>query len=197
MTIHDIEQGSPEWHKVRCGKFTASKIHCLLMAKSTKGYNDYLNQIAYERMTGEQPESYSNEYMDRGTALEPEAIMAYELATFNKVDPCGFVEVDQWRGCSPDGLVGKSGMVQIKCPKWSTLMDARYNDEPIPKDYQIQMQWEMYCTGRAWSDYFCYHPKLEPILKRLEFDKTVIARLETEIEIAIKEIEKRIGKLKG
>ena len=26
MTIHMVEQGSPEWHALRCGKVTASRI---------------------------------------------------------------------------------------------------------------------------------------------------------------------------
>ena len=197
MIIHELEQGTPEWHKVRCGKFTASNIHKLFMGKSTKGYNDYLNQIVYERLTGEQPESFSSEWMDRGIELEAEAIQAYELLTFSKVTRVGFVEFDDWHGCSPDGFVGEYGMLQVKCPKWSTMLDDRLNDPSIPKEYLYQMQFEMMVSERKWNDYFCYHPKLEPILKRVEYDKSICDAIAMETIKAEVEIEKRLTKLKG
>lgn len=196
MTIHDIPQGTPEWDAVRCGKFTASNIHKLFMGKSTKGYNDYINQIVFERLTGKKPESFESEWMKNGTELEPEAVASYELLTFDKVTPVGFIELDDWRGCSPDGLVGQDGMIQVKCPKWSTLIDYRLTGK-IPEDYLYQMQYEMYISGRKWNDFFCYHPDLEPMLKRVEWDEVYRGAFDREIEIAKLEAEKRLTKLRG
>ena len=195
MIIHDLQQGTPEWGAVRFGKFTASNIHKLFMGKSTAGYNDYINQIVYERLTGHKPESFESEWMRRGTELEPEAISAYELLTFDKVVPVGFIELDEWRGCSPDGLVGQDGMIQVKCPKWSTLIDYHLTGK-IPEDYLYQMQYEMYISGRKWNDFFCYHPNLKPLLKRVKLDETYSEDFEREISIAQKEVEKRIAKIK-
>lgn len=196
MIIHNIEQGTPEWHKVRCGKFSASKASILFMGKSTKGYNDYINQLVCERLTGEQPESYSNEYMDRGTELEPEAITAYEMLTFNKVDRVGFVEMADNIGCSPDGLIGQDGLVQIKCPKWSTVMDFLL-DSKVEKNYFTQMQFEMWVTGRKWNDYFVYHPKLETKPIRLSWMDSYATDFKREIEHAEKLIAERIKQIKG
>lgn len=196
MIIHDLQQGTPEWDAVRVGKFTASNIHKLFMGKSTKGYNDYINRIVYERITGQKPESFESEWMARGTELEAEAISAYEMLTFDKVVPVGFIELDEWRGCSPDGLVGQDGMIQVKCPKWSTLIDYHLTGK-IPEDYIYQMQYEMYISCRKWNDFFCYHPNLKPFLKRIVLDMNRFPFLfEQEINVAQKEVEKRIAKIK-
>ena len=86
MTIYeDIIQGTPEWDALRRGKFTASTFGYLFMAKTTKGYQEAINRVVFERIAGESPETYSNEFMKRGTELEAAARQAYELDTFNKI----------------------------------------------------------------------------------------------------------------
>jgi len=192
----DIEQGTDEWKKLRQGKFTASNFATLFMKKTTAGYNDLINKVVFERLTGESPEEFSNKWTDRGTELEPLALIAYSEKTFNLVERVAFVELDEWTGCSPDGLVGSVGMVQAKCPKYSTLMDYLISDT-IPKDYAIQMQGEMMCSGREWNDFWVWHPQFKPMLKRLERSETVIKSIKEELEIAIGEALNRIEKLNG
>jgi len=194
MIIHQLEQGAPEWNEVRLGKFTASTFGKLFMAKSTKGYNDLINQVVYERITGESPESYSNQWMDRGTELEPEARMSYELLTFNKVHQVGFIEYNEWIGGSPDGLIDTDGIIEIKCPKSSTLIDYALSDK-IPKDYEWQMQGNLYISERDYCDFFVYHPKLNPLQIRVNRDEQKIKQLESELEIAIEQAQERLNKL--
>lgn len=196
MIIHDVIQGTDEWHELRRGKFTASTFSDLFMAKSTKGYNNLISQVVFERLTGESPESFENDWMARGKELEGEAREQYELETFNKVEPVGFVEMSEWVGCSPDGFVGTEGLVQIKCPKYSTLIDYLLSGS-VPKDYMIQMQGEMWVTGRKWCDFFVYHPKLKPMLKRVTPDEKILEQLKEEVNKAVVEAQTRIKKLKG
>ena len=191
MIIHDFQQGTDEWRETRIGKFTSSTFGKLFMSPSTKGYNDLINQIVYERITGESPESFSNQWMERGTELEPEARQAYELQTFNKVHQVGFVELNEWVGGSPDGLIDEDGMIEIKCPKSSTLIDYALSDK-VPKDYEWQMQGNLYVTGRAWCDFWVYHPKLNPLFIKVERDEKKIKELEAQLEIAIEKAKERI-----
>ena len=152
------------------GKFTSSMFADLFMAKSTSGYKSAINRVVFERLTGEVPESFSNKATDRGHELEPIAREDYELRTFNKVKLVGFVEMNEWVGASPDGLIGDDGSFQAKCPFGGTLIDYYLKDE-IPSDYMYQMQGELLITCRKWVDYYCYHPKLRPILKRVYRDE--------------------------
>lgn len=196
MKIHnDIIQHSDEWFAIRRGKFTASNFAKLFMAKTTAGYQDAINQVVFERLTGESPESFSNNWMDRGTELEPIAIEQYETSTFNKVHRIGFVEATEWIGCSPDGFVSDVGMLQVKCPKYSTLITYHLKNE-VPKDYMIQIQGELLVCEKEWSDFYVYHPKLKPLLKRIYMDKAMIMDINKNLNEAIEEVQKRIEKIR-
>lgn len=193
---NEIAQGSEDWLKLRAGKFTASVFADLFMGKSTLGYQEAINRVVFERVTGTTPESYSNEYMNRGTELEPSAREAYQLETFNYVKEVGFIELDQWVGCSPDGLVGDNGLIEIKVPKWSTLMSYMFGDT-IPKGYTIQMQGQMFVSGRQWCDFYAWHPNLKPFLKRVERDEKMIAEISGKLQEAITEAKNRITQIQG
>ena len=66
-----IEQGSPEWHALRCGKATASRI-ADIVAKTKTGYStsraNYMAELVAERLTGTPAESYTNAAMQIGRA---------------------------------------------------------------------------------------------------------------------------------
>jgi hypothetical protein len=96
MTIHNVQQGTDEWLALRRGKFTASTFYDLFLKPETKTYQDAINRVVFERLTGESPESFQNEWMKRGNELEPQAIEAYELQTFSKVERVGFCEFSEW-----------------------------------------------------------------------------------------------------
>ena len=193
---YDIEQGSDEWHLLRCGRFTASGISNLFMGKSTAGYNNYINSVVYGRLFNETSEdSFSNEWTIRGLELEPEAINHYELETFNKINRVGFVELNSWVGCSPDGLLGEDGLIQIKCPKYSTQIDYHLKGQ-IPKNYYYQIQGEIYITGREWNIFYSYHPKLKPFVKKVKRDDKLISEIETKLNESIQIVKDRIELIK-
>lgn len=190
----DITQGSSEWHEIRRGKFTASVVSKLLMGKSTQGYSDAIYKVAMERLSGKIPEGYSNAAMLRGIEMEPMAREAYEVETLTLVEEVGFIEANEWVGCSPDGLVGDDGMIQIKCPAYNTHIGYLINDE-VPKDYYLQMQMEMLVAGRKWNDFVSFHPDLPMYVKRVNLDKATCDKIETEIEIAKQKVEEIIKKI--
>jgi len=194
MIIHDVTQGTPEWDAVRLGKFTASKFSDLFMKPELKGYQGLINQVVFERLTGEKPESFSSAWMDRGKELESQARHSYELQTFRKVQQVGFVEMDEWAGCSPDGFVGTEGTVEIKCPKWSTLIDYHLTGK-IPTEYYWQIQGGLYITGRAWCDFYVWHPKLKPLLTRVEPVLGSFEMLKIQLDKAIDMAKTRIKRI--
>lgn len=195
MIIHNFEQHSPEWHEVRRGKFTCSTLSDLFMGEKTKGYNDAINKVVFERLTGEIPESFQNDWMRRGSELEPFARQKYEMETFNDVEQVGFIEYNEWFGFSPDGLIGDAGLLEIKCPKFSTLIDFALTKK-ITKEYMYQMQGGMLASKRQWCDYYVYHPKLTPILVKVYPDPLIISQIQTVLDEAIKEVKTRLERLK-
>ena len=191
----NIEQGTEEWFGLRRGRFTASMFYKLMSNKTTKGYNDVLQQVVFERLTGKTPPSYVNDAMLRGTELEPVARQDYVFTTNNEVEQVGFVTLDDWVGCSPDGLVGEHGLLEIKCPNWNTHLDYLLADK-LPSIYRWQVQGQLYITGREWCDFYSYHPDLESFQKRVERNEKDIEELKERIKESIEEVQLRINKIK-
>ena len=121
----DIIQGTDEWFDVKSGKVSASSITNCMMKDSTAGFRNYRAKLVAERLTGEREETFCSAEMQWGIDQEEFARAAYELETCNDVQEVGFVDHGSIAsfGCSPDGLVGDDGLVEIKCPKTATHMD--------------------------------------------------------------------------
>ena len=195
MIYHNIAQNSEEWFALRTGKFTASTFKDLFMKETTQGYQDAIYKVAFERMTNESPESFTSNWMERGTELEPEAREWYELETYNKVHNGGFFILNDWVGASPDGLIGDNGLVEIKCPKYSTIIKYLL-DKELPKNYYYQVHGQLLVTDRKWCDFVAYHPKFQNLIIRVERDKKADEQILLQLQKAIKEVEQIINKLR-
>jgi len=136
-----IEQGSQEWLALRAGKVTASKVSDVMSAITTAGYRNYLADLVVERLTGNKTESFTNAAMQWGVDQEPLARAEYEVKTGNFVDQVAFVDHPTIInfGCSPDGLVGDDGLIEIKCPNTATHIDYVMQDK-VPTKYIPQIQ---------------------------------------------------------
>ncbi len=195
MIFHDIQQNSPEWDALRLGKFTASTFKDLFMKETTQGHQDAIHKVVYERLTGESPESYQSDYMKRGHEIEPLAREYYELTTFSKVHNGGFFELDEWVGASPDGLVDDDGQLEIKCPKYTTLINYLLENK-LPNIYDWQVQGQLYVTGRQWCDFVAYHPKLKPLILRVERDEAKIKLLQEKLTESITRVQQIMERIK-
>jgi hypothetical protein len=95
MKLHQLRQRSDEWHQLRSGRVGASEARAVLSMVKTgesAGRRDLRTTKALERLTGVPGGSdYSNADMDRGISLEAEALWAYEVATGQFVEACGYV----------------------------------------------------------------------------------------------------------
>ena len=200
-----IEQGSDAWHQLRLGKVTASRVADIL-AKTKTGASasrqNYLIELALQRVTGNIEPTYSNEAMLRGTQEEPLARIAYEVKTNTFVDQVAFVDhpTIKWFGCSPDGTIDTNGLVEIKNPNSSTHWATIKADE-IPSKYYIQMMAQLSCTGREWNDYVSFDSRMpersQLYIKRLYRDDKYIAMMEKEIEQFLIEVEQEVNLMRG
>jgi len=201
--MEQVEQGSDAWFQARLGKATGSRIADII-AKTKTGYStsrdNYMAQLVCERMTQKVAESYSNSAMSWGTETEPLARAAYEVKTGLTVDQVGFVDHPSiaMTGASPDGLVGDSGMIEIKCPNTATHIETLLSGK-VPTKYLTQMTWQMCCTGRHWTDFVSYDPRLpenlQLFIKRVEYDPKYAAELEQEVIRFLDEVDAKIKQL--
>jgi exodeoxyribonuclease (lambda-induced) len=155
----DIEQGTPEWHEIKYGKFSASVADNLLMGENTAGYNSLISRIVEERFTGRKTDgkSFSNGYMERGIEMEEEAVEYYEALHLCSTQKIGVIEVDDWVVVSPDRLIGDDGLLQIKCPIFNTQVGYLKSGK-VPNNYFKQMQFELWASQRDYNVFFSYHP---------------------------------------
>lgn len=191
----DINQGSPEWFEIRVGKVTAS--HAQAIGNNGKGLDTYLLEVVSEMFSSAQKDQYSNEHTERGNELEPLARSMYELENDCEVEQIGFCELNDFIGCSPDGLVGDDGMIEIKCPDDKTYFNLLMN-EKIDNAYIWQCQMNMLILERKWCDLVFYNPNFEKSMKifRLKPDKEMFSRLKEGFAKAEKEIIRMISKYK-
>ena len=204
MDMSRVEQRSPEWHQIRLGKVTASRVADVI-AKTKSGYStsraNYMAELIVERLTGKAAEHYQNAAMFWGTSTEPLALSSYEDRTGGLVEEVGFVPhpTIPWSGASPDGLVNEDGLVEIKCPNTSTHIETVLGQE-IPAKYLPQMQWQMACTGRDYCDFVSFDPRLPDNMKifvrTVRRDAEMIKNLEEEVSKFLAEIEAKIEQLK-
>lgn len=199
-------QESAAWMAQRAGKFTASRAD-RLMAKLRDGKpaasrGELLALLAIERLTGECVPTYTNGAMQRGVELEAEARDAYAFTRLAVVEEVGFVAcpVSPNTGCSPDGLVGDDGLLEIKCPSNPAKhLEALRNGEHA-RDYRWQLQHQLMVTDRYWVDAVSYDPRypegLQLAITRVFRDGQAIAGLRIAIERADAEVEAILSELR-
>lgn len=193
---YDVVQGTIEWHGLRKGKITGSTCNSLLVGSSLSvGAKTLIYKKAAELVTGYEEDFRGNKDTERGHDLESLAIQEYEDTTFNSVERIGFVEMDDYVGYSPDGLVGKDGLVEVKCPNDPNYL--RYlDDKKIKGEYYSQMQFGLFVTGRQWCDFIVFNPSYgdRPIdITRVNRDEKMIDLFRSKIELYKTELKRVLG----
>lgn len=204
-TVHMMEQHSPEWFAHRTGRVTASRIaDVMAQTKSGPGAarKNYMADLIAERLTGERREGFSNAAMQWGTDTEPQARASYEFMTDLIVTEVGFIDhpVLLMAGCSPDGLVGEDGMLEIKCPNTATHLDTLLTGK-IDGKYLKQMQFQMACANREWCDFVSFDPRLPAEMQiwihRVQRDAETCAEIEEAVASFGAEVELMLADLRA
>jgi len=198
MITLDVIQNSPEWFAARCGIPTSSNFDKIVDSKGnpSKQRQKYLYRLAGEAITKISEETYQNGNMVRGQELEEEARSYYAMLNNVSVKQVGFCLNEKPKfGASPDGLIGKIGVLEIKCP----LAPAHIGyllSQSLPVEYFQQLQGQLLVTGRKWVDFMSYYPKMKPMIIRVKPDKKFQKLLETELKRFCVDLEKLIKKIK-
>ena len=174
--FYDVEQGSLEWYALRRGVITSSIVASLITPTGKIANNNTsracLMELLAQRITGYTEPSYESYDMQRGVEDEPIARALY-VARYAAVKEVGFVTREVAPGvvlgCSPDGLVGDDGGIEIKSRKAKIQIDTILSGV-VPSENIMQIQTAMWVTGRAWLDYVSYSGGLPLAVIRCDAD---------------------------
>lgn len=154
MSTASLQQRTPAWHAARRGKLTASNVGAALgLCPWTSRQQAFNRAMGVERFTG-------NDATRHGTANEPNGILAYSAHTGNVVENTGLHvhKTTTWLAGSPDGLIGETGMLEVKCPFWRKKDGSRLHKE-IPSHYYMQINLCLEICNREWCDFISWSPE--------------------------------------
>lgn len=196
MTVYrDIKQRSPEWFDLHSKHFTASVFDALMPTPKQKvEWNDRQEKIIYQiaaaRMGAVPQEKYKGQAVEHGKESEDEARDVYEMETGNTVEQVGFIELDDWIGCSPDGLIREDGYWEAKCPNSDTHLRYLNNPNELEEAYAWQVRGGLWISDRKWAHIMSYDPRfsdpekqlvIEIITRDAELEEMLINRLASAI----------------
>lgn len=170
-------QGSDAWLQLRLGVVTTSELDRIVtpakleLSRSSKGY--MCRKLA-EWMYGAPLEAFVSPWMERGAALEAEAVRYYEMERDCQTQKIGFVASDDGMiGASPDRLVGEDGLLEQKCPALETHVGYMLDPQSLIDEYRLQVQGQLWVTGRAWADMQSYSPGFPSVIVRVAHDERI------------------------
>jgi len=191
MKIYTFPQGSEQWEQIRKGKATASRFKDVVTAKTLKMSNsaeNYAAELVAERLEIESPQFAPTYWMQYGMEAEDYAIAEFERTNNLTVERVGFVELNEHCGCSPDGLIGETELIEVKCPKPETLIKYQLNGQ-LPDEYRLQVQGMLWITGRLQCHFYAWHPQIHPMHIIVGRDEEVIAALKSAVPAFLKSVK--------
>jgi hypothetical protein len=209
FSAEDYPQGSEAWFGLRLGMATASNFRTIMAAgedgDEAKTRRRLLYRLAGEHFSKKPANTYENEAMRRGRAMEAAALEDYAFTRGVEVERVGFVRrtikrtpfADLVVGCSPDGLVGKSKVVQIKTME-PELIVQMVDHSRFPAEHRAQCQGELWVTGRESCDLKIFYAGM-PLGRTftLQRDESYIATIRKEVEKFDYELRMLIDSIKA
>ena len=191
----DIEQRSEEWHRQRMGKFTASRFGDLMTNSRKKdeifGQSaiSYIYEKAAEILTGTRKEAFGAA-LDWGNENESVCKEHYQEKHSTVITEMPFVEINEYSGASPDGLIDAYGeLIEIKCPyNTANHLKTAFEGYIDPK-YIWQMQGQMLATNIDACRFVSFDPRITDdrfrlIEVRVEADQEMQEQLSERLKLA-------------
>ena len=187
-----------EWLEARRGKITGSKLGSLLSKKDKKPLKGYYELIAERVAIPHDGESY----LDRGHRLEDEAVNRFATIAKKRVKR----ELVMWSrddndniAISPDGTIGKTEAVEVKCLSSANHIEAWLTKE-IPSEYEYQVLQYFIVNDKLKKLYFIfYDPRMPKDLFWIEVNRSEVQEkvdeylaLEKEVLEQIEDIESEL-----
>lgn len=131
----------------------------------------YLNEKLAELITCQPSDTWSHPATEWGQENEPyafeqaiPAIAQYFGSPLDlPEDEYAYIEhaTEEFIGCSPDGICGKDGLLEIKCPyNPSRWIGMKRFGLTVPREYVPQVQGSLWVTGRKWYAFCYYDPRM-------------------------------------
>lgn len=156
------EQGSTAWLQCRLGVITSSEIGDAIAGIKTKTRNTYLCKLVAEVAAG-MIEEINSKYMEWGKMHESAARASYEFKNNCVIDQTGLIFRDDTfrEGCSVDGFIrGQNKVAEVKCPYNTTNYIKFLLNDDVKKEWALQCQHQMRCTGADVVDIIQYDPRM-------------------------------------
>ena len=148
----DLEQGTPEWHRVKAGVISGSRVKGLFTeaGKPRTGQTPWTlyRDLVAETLIGGPVDELSGGWIDRGKELEAEARAWLSMHLEADIEEVGFIASDDGScGISPDGIIAEAVGVELKCPALKTHIGYLLEPEQLDAQYGLQCQLGLYVTG--------------------------------------------------
>lgn len=200
LPVASANQGSQAWFMVKLGVISASNVSKAVAKKDSETRNTYMSELVAQVCTGDQ-EEINSKYLEWGNTYEAAARSCYEFSTGDEIDQVPFVFKDGLfrEGCSPDGLLRKSGKpVEIKCPFNATNYIKFLVDDTIKPEYKWQYQFALRVLEADEMDFVQYHPnmKIQPQkILTVKRDTEMQAKMDDLIPEFISDMDKMLSKV--
>ncbi len=152
--ITKIFEDRESWLAARRGKITGTRVKDLIVKRGNGKKIGFYELIA-ERLAVE-PDS--EDPMERGLRLEDEAIRRFSEKTGLEVDTSLVIwerEDNESIAISPDGFVGETIAVEVKCLSSARHLQA-WLEQEVPDEYKDQALQYFVCNDKLETLYFCF-----------------------------------------
>jgi hypothetical protein len=200
MRVHNVKQGTAEWNALRLGVPTASEFDQIITPewkiRTGQMPETYLYRKLCEHLLGYSPkQDFCGYEMDQGAILEGEARPYYAFTYDVQIQTPGFCTTDDGRiGCSPDGLIGEDGGLEIKCPQPERALKYLLRGE-VPPEYLAQVHGSMLVTGRPWWVFMSYSRQFPPFVVRVERDPKIDATLRQALGAWLEKFDAQLARI--
>ena len=217
--IHCV-QNDDLWNAARVGRITGSRIDDLLAPPTTRASTrdgvsypagtealakvKYRRELMIERIYGRAGDHCVTSYMKDGSDREPFARMVYEAEMQTPVELVGFALHPEWDwfGCSPDGLVGDKGGLELKCPTEGVHLSYVDNPMLLAEEYKGQCLTGLSCFPELeWWDCGAFNPFAPDAIKFIKAPRfwrpdwaQTIAEIEDKAQERNAQVEAEIAK---
>ena len=159
ISSEELPQGGEDWAELRKHFISATDAFGLLQGKTIQ---ELLEAKATNSFTG-------NYWTARGKTLEPVAKEIYS-ELYEPTTDVGFIINDRFPhvGFSPDGVVGKDGLVEVK--SFGRKHHLAMMEKVDPHVY-AQIQYQLWVSERKWNDLILFNPDLEDLDKTFRVER--------------------------
>lgn len=189
-----VEQGTPEWLKLKAGKITGTRLSNVFKSDNLSLVDELISEI----VIGNIEEGYTSKSMQHGKDTENLVRLIYQEVKGINIEEVGFClsEWNEYLALSPDGFTfDRIGGIEIKCP--TPKIHVKYiRQNQVPNEYKYQVyNYFLVNEKLEWLDFISYCESFEakPMFIKRVFRIDILNEL-TEISKEVNKFTKKLEK---